>query len=1490
MLTPEQNERLRDLFAEACELPGPARAAFCADQCADDPELRAELEALLAVEPNPADSFLAHPAPLPAGAPAPEWIGPYHLLERIGEGGMGVVYHATQDAPVRREVALKLIKPGMDSARVLSRFEAERQALARMDHPHIARIHDAGVMDDGRPFFAMELVRGEPLTAWCDRHRLDLPSRLRVLAAVCDAVQHAHQKGIVHRDLKPSNILVTVVDGVPTPKVIDFGIARAMTDTEDLRATLTSQGEMVGTLQYMSPEQAAGDPDIDARADIYALGVVLYELITGQLPFEAESLLDRPLDEVRRMVREQEPLRPSTRITSAATSTDTADRRSTDSRSLRRSLVGDLDWITLRALDKDRERRYPSASELAADLRRYLAHEPVSAGPPSRRYKLRKFVRRNRTAVLATAAVCVAVLAGLGATATALVWALDEEEKARVARGKEQEARTAAETSARDAAARADELQRVVEFQSAQLGGLDATKLGAQIQSDIWDRVRENLVAGAGPDGADEVDQGLTELGRLAQGVDFHALALRLLDRNVFRPTLEVLDRQFGDQPKVQARLLMSTAHTMDKLGLGPESLPAAQRALLLAENNFGASDDATIDAMLLVGYLRMQEEGADLDEIDALLVDAKTRAEARGVRPDGILVEALRDLSTLRMKQDRVDDAIELSRDAVTAAEVVFGPDSVATANAVFEYGNRLVYDFQFEAAGRHLDRAATILEGAGLADRASEIRRYFASELLNSHLVQLAIPVLRDEADKLEDRLGPDALATVETRHSLASAYAEGGQYEAAERELLEILPRLAQLPRGTERLQHANRLLTLTRVQLGSAEAPPTAPALARPQPVGQLQSSDILELEKQAEQARWLIQQGRFADAEPLLRPCFEALAGLDQDELEGLVDEVLAYGLVLRHLNRRGDAERVDRTCLEIHQRIQSESGGRPIPGTAYSAFQLGVVLAETGRWVEAEQMLALAVETHRVACPNNPWELQKLLDSHGRAVLELGAQNAAEAASILEESLTLLEECTPEMILEIRSDHDLQVEIGRRARWCAMACAKADQPQQAVEFLRRARAKLESCFPADHPRHWEIHECDCLLALNLGRSADAALVAGDRIQARRLASEALARYEAGMEWIFAQPAIHPQGAAQPELAAQVTSIAAWAYAPMHAIEPGAGYDQGEARWQARLEARQNPGTGAPLELPFEEGVTAIHRDRAGNLWIGSAEEGVCRFDGQQLVRFTAADGLSDDRVRRIQEGPDGRIWFECGEGLSSFDGEQIVTPTERVHETRDAWQSTADDLWFKSDAAEGVTEEEGVPGVYRFDGERLTWLGFPIESEADADFYPSVAAVARGAEGRTWFATHAAVLGYDGQSFSVFDAARLGLAADAGAVDALAVLEDRQGRLWIGTNWNGVFVCEGDTVAHFSAEREPEDLSRVLTIAEDAAGHIWFGTPRKGAWRWDGEKLTAFGPEQGLESLQISTLHVDADGTLRAGGGRPSAVYRFDGEAFVRGL
>jgi serine/threonine protein kinase len=427
----------KQIFLDAVDRYAPHQwPGYLDGACGEDTELRRRVEALL--EAHVADeSLLDEPAieleatidhSQIAERPGAE-IGPYRLIEQIGEGGFGVVFLAEQTEPVRREVALKVVKAGMGTKEVVARFEAERQALAMMDHPNIAKVLGSGATESGRPYFVMELVRGIPITEYCDQCKLTTRERLDLFVLVCQAVQHAHQKGVIHRDLKPSNVLIAMQDGRPVPKIIDFGVAKAVNQRLTEHTLKTRFAQILGTPLYMSPEQAELSPlGVDTRSDIYSLGVLLYELLTGTTPFDKDRLYSASFDELRQIIRTEEPPRPSTRLSTLAAemAATVADRHRTDARHLQQTIRGDLDWLVMKAMEKDRSRRYESASSLARDIDRYLADEPVEACPPSAAYRLRKFVRRNRAVVLTAGLVLSTLLVGIAGTSWQAVRATSE--------------------------------------------------------------------------------------------------------------------------------------------------------------------------------------------------------------------------------------------------------------------------------------------------------------------------------------------------------------------------------------------------------------------------------------------------------------------------------------------------------------------------------------------------------------------------------------------------------------------------------------------------------------------------------------------------------------------------------------------------------------------------------------------------------------------------------------------------------------------------------------------------------------------------------------------------------------------------------------------------------------------------------------------------------------------------------------------------------
>jgi serine/threonine protein kinase len=561
--------QIKLIFGQALDIETPLdRAAFLTEVCQGDAALRADVEEMLRAHEE-AGRFLDPDGVRPSKAAGQgessersgTMIGPYKLLEQIGEGGMGLVFMAEQTSPVRRKVALKVLKPGMDTRQVVARFEAERQALALMDHHHIAKIHDAGTTASGRPYFVMELVRGVPITDFCDQRRYTTRQRLELFVLVSQAIQHAHQRGIIHRDLKPGNVLVTLHDTVAVPKVIDFGIAKATTGPLTERTLFTHFAQMIGTPLYMSPEQAEMNGlDVDTRSDVYSLGVLLYELLTGTTPFTNETLRRAGLDEMRRLIREEEPPMPSQRLNTldAQSCSTVSERRGVDGRRLGQLLRGELDWIVMRALEKDRNRRYESASTFAADVQRHLNDEAVAACPPSARYRLRKFWRRNRRP-LATVGVIAAVLVAATAVSTwQAVVAREAQRRAEADRDRAEVAQQKSEAAERHAATEAAIARKVNRF----------------LQEDVLRQADRS----SGPDALHTRNLTVREA----------------LDRAAGK-----IGERFRAEPLVEAAIRSAIGQAYHSIGAEQLAVPHLERAATLRDTHLGPEDHDTLQSML---------------------------------------------------------------------------------------------------------------------------------------------------------------------------------------------------------------------------------------------------------------------------------------------------------------------------------------------------------------------------------------------------------------------------------------------------------------------------------------------------------------------------------------------------------------------------------------------------------------------------------------------------------------------------------------------------------------------------------------------------------------------------------------------------------------------------------------------------------------------------------------------------------------------------
>ena len=666
----------------ALELRPAERAAYLDEACAGDAALRQQVEGLLRADAA-AEGFLETP---PAGVgvgrtvrlPAPltekpgDKIGHYKLLQEIGEGGCGVVYMAEQEEPVRRRVALKVIKLGMDTKQVIARFDAERQALAMMDHPNIAKVLEAGATETGRPYFVMELVRGIKITDFCDEHRLSTQDRLKLFIQVCQAIQHAHQKGIIHRDIKPSNILVTINDGVPVPKVIDFGIAKATQGRLTDHTLFTAFEQFIGTPAYMSPEQAVMTSlDIDTRSDIYSLGVLLYELLTGKTPFDQQDLLAAGLDEMRRTIREKEPARPSTRLSAMAADalTTAAKHCHTDAPKLLHAVQGDLDWIVMKCLEKDRARRYETANGVAMDIQRHLNCEPVAARPPSRLYEFQKTVRRHKFGFAAAAAV-IAVLA-IGALVS--TWQAIRA--------------TRAETLARQ---RQVESEAISKFLTEVFQSPDPARDGRTVT------VAETLGAAAR-----KLETGLTnQPARQANlqatlGATYFALGLYREALHLQEKVRDYYLAIYGLEDTNTLKAMQYLAISYDNVGRTVEALKMRDQVLPIFRRMFGPEHPETLRAMqnLAISYQEADRQAEALKLREQVL--GLSRKVLGPEHPDTL--GAMHGLANSYDSTSRQAEALKLREQVLALRRKVNGPGHPATLGAMANLAN------SYDTAGRH-------------------------------------------------------------------------------------------------------------------------------------------------------------------------------------------------------------------------------------------------------------------------------------------------------------------------------------------------------------------------------------------------------------------------------------------------------------------------------------------------------------------------------------------------------------------------------------------------------------------------------------------------------------------------------------------------------------------------------------------------------------------------------------------------------------------
>jgi serine/threonine protein kinase/tetratricopeptide (TPR) repeat protein/thiol-disulfide isomerase/thioredoxin len=824
---------LKSVFLGALEISdAEQRAAYLDEACGGNIELRSQVESLLKAHEQ-AGGFLkpvafdpdVQPDQSPLAEAAGTVIGHYKLLEKIGEGGMAVVYMAEQQEPIRRKVALKIIKLGMDTKQVIARFEAERQALALMDHPNIAKVFDAGTTETGRPYFVMELVSGVSITEYCDKNNQSTKDRLALFLQVCNAVQHAHQKGIIHRDIKPSNVMVTMHDNKPVPKVIDFGIAKATNQRLTEKTLFTRYAQIIGTPAYMSPEQAGlSDLDIDTRTDIYSLGVLLYELLTGTTPFSEEELHQAGYLEMQRVIREQEPVKPSTRLSVLGdTATIVASRRGASPELLRKLLQGDLDWIVMKSLEKDRARRYETAQEVAADIVRHLSHEPVQAAAPSASYRLRKFVRRHRIGVLfgLLASVLVSLTICALAVSTVLVWqeqgrtqqALKREQNAL---DQETQARTAAEREAKTAQAVADFLNKDL------LASVDPTRArGRQVT------VREILDAACQKIEGRFQDEPLIEaavrqtLGGTYGGLGEYAEAARQLER-----VYQIHREHLQEEDPLAIPAMASLGWVYVNQGRYDEAEPLLRRGLEIAERALGKEHATTLGRMseLAVLYDR-QERSPEAESLYLQALESQKRVLGEG---DLATLNTMHNLATLYSKQRRYQEAETLFRKVVETKQRSLGEDHPDTLRSVNNLATLLKQQGRYDEAEPLLLQTLEIM------------RRVFGEEHPDT------LPTMQNLADlyRLQGRrqqseplfikvleirrrtLGEEHPQTMDCMNGLAILYSEQGRYQEAEPLYLKLVE-IAKRTLGEEQADTLGYMNNLAHVYFHQGRFPEAEP---------------------------------------------------------------------------------------------------------------------------------------------------------------------------------------------------------------------------------------------------------------------------------------------------------------------------------------------------------------------------------------------------------------------------------------------------------------------------------------------------------------------------------------------------------------------------------------------------------------------------------------------------------------------------------------
>jgi type II secretory pathway component PulM len=847
------------LFEQAIQVPPDERAAFLDREC-PDPALRARVEAMLAAKaptvhphaapPSRQDEFPATTRvdvkpPLglspacqtvlsfsgayePVDAHVVVIAGRYKLRRQIGEGGMGSVWLADQTEPIKREVAIKLIRVERgQSGTILARFEAERQAIALMDHPHIAKLLDAGTTETGAPFFVMELVKGIPLNEFCDQHRLTIPERLNLFIQICGAVQHAHQKGIIHRDLKPSNLLVESQDGKPVPKVIDFGLAKATTGLQLTDQSLfTGFGTVLGTPLYMAPEQASLNAiDVDTRADVYALGVILYELLTGTTPITRETLKKAALDEMLRLIREQEAPTPSSRLSSSDNTPSVAANRQMEPAKLGRFVKGELDWIVMKALAKERDRRYETANGFARDIERFLNHEPVQAGPPSAAYRIKKFLRRHRGPVIAASLILLALVVGVIGTTWGFVQATAERDAKEAALQAERRAKAETDTRRQEAeAARQQAQSRLTQIEKSNdiitsiFTDLDIRKI-KQGTEPLEAVLAERLVKVAGQLEGEAVGDPLmvaqlqNRLGRSLLSLGHPQAAIGLFEKA--RATRA--SHLGADHPDTLTSMA-NLAEGYRAAGQLDRALPLSEEALKLTQAKLGANHPDTLTSM--ASLAATYKDAGKLDRALPLLEETVKlmRAKLGADHPDTLA--STNNLALGYAAAGKLDRALPLFEETLKLRQARLGADHPATLTSLANLAAGY-------AAARRLDRAVPLLEEALKLNKAKlgadhpatlASMNNLAAAVAAAGQLDRAIPLLEETLKLNKAKLGADHPDTLANMNNLALGYRAAGQLDRALPLFEETLKR-RQAKLGTD---HPVTLTSMANLALGYHDA--------------------------------------------------------------------------------------------------------------------------------------------------------------------------------------------------------------------------------------------------------------------------------------------------------------------------------------------------------------------------------------------------------------------------------------------------------------------------------------------------------------------------------------------------------------------------------------------------------------------------------------------------------------------------------------------